>query len=99
MIRLPRRSIGFDTLCPDTTLFRYNFVELLVARIGLGIGEAGGTPASQSSIADMFPFSERVLATTIFALGAAAGSLLGAVAGGAIAEAYGWRWEIGRAHG
>ena len=71
-----------------------NFLELLLARIGVGIGEAGGTPASQSMIADMFPFSERVRATSVFALGAAAGSMLGAVAGGAIAEAYGWRWAF-----
>jgi MFS family permease len=71
-----------------------NFIELLLARIGVGVGEAGGTPASQSMIADLFPFSERVLATSIFSLGAAAGSMLGAVAGGAIAEAYGWRWAF-----
>ncbi len=71
-----------------------NFLELLLARIGVGIGEAGGTPASQSMIADLFPFSDRVLATSVFALGAAAGSMLGAVAGGAIAEAYGWRWAF-----
>ena len=42
-------------------------------------------------IADIFPFSQRVIATSIFTLGAAAGSMLGATAGGDIAEAYGWR--------
>jgi MFS family permease len=39
-----------------------SFSQLLLARIGVGIGEAGGTPASQSMIADLFPRSERVLA-------------------------------------
>jgi predicted MFS family arabinose efflux permease len=68
-----------------------SFTGLLVARIGVGIGEAGGTPASQSIIADLFPFSQRALAYSIFALGAALGSMLGAVAGGALAQAFGWR--------
>lgn len=68
-----------------------NFGQLLLARIGVGIGEAGGTPASQSMMADLFPYSQRTLATSIFALGAAAGSMLGSTAGGLIAERFGWR--------
>ncbi|MFC4312362.1 spinster family MFS transporter [Steroidobacter flavus] len=68
-----------------------NFTQLLFARIGVGIGEAGGTPASQSMLADLFPFSQRVMATSIFALGAAAGSMLGSTGGGMIADEYGWR--------
>jgi len=63
----------------------------MLARIGVGTGEAGGTPASQSMIADIFPFQQRVLATSVFTLGAAAGSMLGAIAGGQIADAFGWR--------
>jgi MFS family permease len=68
-----------------------NFAQLMLARIGVGTGEAGGTPASQSMIADLFPFSRRVLATSIFTLGAAGGSYLGGTFGGAVAEAHGWR--------
>jgi predicted MFS family arabinose efflux permease len=68
-----------------------NFTQLLLARIGVGIGEAGGTPASQSMLADLFPFSQRVMATSIFALGAAAGSMLGSTGGGMIADEFGWR--------
>jgi MFS family permease len=68
-----------------------SFTQLLLARIGVGIGEAGGTPASQSMLADLFPFSQRVIATSIFALGAAAGSMLGSTGGGRIADAFGWR--------
>src|ERR1700729_3931918 len=41
------------------------FLQLMLARIGVGIGEAGGTPASQSMLSDLFPFSQRVLATSI----------------------------------
>lgn len=68
-----------------------NFTQLLLARIGVGIGEAGGTPASQSMLADLFPFSQRVMATSIFALGAAAGSMIGSTGGGTIADEFGWR--------
>src|SRR5262249_41133436 len=67
------------------------FAQLLMARIGVGIGEAGGTPASQSMIADLFPLEQRALATSIFALGAAAGSMAGSTLGGAISDLYGWR--------
>jgi predicted MFS family arabinose efflux permease len=71
-----------------------NYLQLLIARIGVGTGEAGGTPASQSIIADLFAFSERTVANSIFSLGAAAGSMLGAMAGGLIADAFGWRWAF-----
>jgi predicted MFS family arabinose efflux permease len=68
-----------------------NFLQLALARIGVGVGEAGGTPASQSMLSDLFPFSQRVLATSIFTLGAAAGSMLGSSVGGSVAEVFGWR--------
>ena len=44
-----------------------NYVELLLARIGVGIGEAGGTPPCNSIIADYFPAARRPMAMTIFA--------------------------------
>jgi len=67
------------------------YTQLLLARIGVGIGEAGGTPGTTSMLADLFPFSQRVMATSIFTLGAAGGSMLGGAGGGLIANAYGWR--------
>lgn len=84
-------SIGIWSLMTAACGLATTFGQLLVARFGVGIGEAGGTPASQSMIADIFPFSRRVLATSIFTLGAAAGSMLGSIAGGNIADAFGWR--------
>lgn len=84
-------SIAAWSLMTCACGYAANFSQLMLARIGVGIGEAGGTPASQSIIADLFPFSERVFATSIFALGAAAGSMLGGSAGGAISDYYGWR--------
>jgi predicted MFS family arabinose efflux permease len=89
--RLVAVSLGIWSVMTAACGAATNFTQLMLARIGVGTGEAGGTPASQSMIADIFPFSHRVLATSIFTLGAAAGSMLGAVAGGRIADAFGWR--------
>ena len=67
------------------------YSQLLLARIGVGIGEAGGTPACNAIIGDYFPASRRPMAMTIFALGAPIGAWLGADMAGAVSHAYGWR--------
>jgi predicted MFS family arabinose efflux permease len=67
------------------------FWQLALARIGVGAGEAGATPPSQSLIIDYFPPEQRARAVAIFTAGASAGSLLGFMAGGQIAATYGWR--------
>lgn len=68
-----------------------NYTQLLLARIGVGIGEAGGTPSCNSIVCDYFPASRRPMALTIFCLGAPIGAWLGADMAGAAAHAYGWR--------
>ncbi len=68
-----------------------NFWHLLLARIGVGIGEAGGSPPSHSLIADYFPVNERATALGIYALGIPVGILFGNLAGGWINEYFGWR--------
>ncbi len=65
--------------------------QLLMARIGVGIGEAGGTPACNTIVADYFPASRRPMAMTVFALGAPIGAWVGADMAGYVANAYGWR--------
>ena len=67
------------------------YSQLLLARIGVGVGEAGGTPACNSIVADYFPANRRPMAMTVFALGAPIGAWLGADMAGAVANAYGWR--------
>jgi predicted MFS family arabinose efflux permease len=67
------------------------YFQLLLARIGVGVGEAGGTPPANSIIADYFPAGRRPMAMAIFALGAPVGAWLGADMAGAVAHAYGWR--------
>jgi predicted MFS family arabinose efflux permease len=68
-----------------------NFAQLLAARIGVGVGEAGCSPPAHSLIADYFPPEKRASALSIYALGIPIGSILGLLAGGWIAEFYGWR--------
>jgi sugar phosphate permease len=57
---------------------------LFIASIGLGVGEAGLTPITNSMIPDLFPRAQRVLANAVFALSAIFGSALGALLGGTV---------------
>src|SRR6266403_1786575 len=68
-----------------------NYWQLLLARFGVGIGEAGGTPPSTSMLADKFPPASRPMANTIYALGTCLGAALGSLVAGAVAERDGWR--------
>ena len=68
-----------------------NLVQLTLARFGVGIGEAGGTPPSTSILADKFPPGRRPMALTIFALGTCLGAWLGSSVAGTAAERGGWR--------
>ena len=68
-----------------------NFVHLLLARIGVAIGEAGGSPPSHSMISDMFPPESRATALAIYALGIPIGTMLGNLGGGWLNEAFDWR--------
>jgi MFS family permease len=65
--------------------------QFLAGRVGVGVGEAGGTPPSNSIIADYFPPDRRPMALGVFALGAPVGAWLGADIAGAVAHLYGWR--------
>src|SRR4051795_2695664 len=64
---------------------------LALARIGVGIGESAGTPASQSLVADLFNKNERPRALGIYAIGTYLGVFLGYFIGGYINQYYGWR--------
>jgi MFS family permease len=78
---------GFTAICGVSR----TYLEFLLARIGVGTGEAGGTPTSNALLADYFPAERRPMAFTVFALGAPFGAWLGADMAGAVANAYGWR--------
>lgn len=68
-----------------------NYWQLLLARIGVGVGEAGCTPPAHSLIADMVPPERRSSAIAFYSLGIPIGSLLGMVVGGVLADWLGWR--------
>jgi MFS family permease len=78
---------GFTVLCGLSR----NYAQLLLGRMGVGVGEAGGTPPCNSIVADYFPPARRPMALGVFALGAPIGAWLGADVAGAVAHAYGWR--------
>jgi MFS transporter, Spinster family, sphingosine-1-phosphate transporter len=68
-----------------------NFVQLLFARIGVGVGEAGCTPPAHSLIADRVTPAQRPGAMAFYSLGIPIGGLLGMVIGGQLADTLGWR--------
>lgn len=71
-----------------------SFVQLALARIGVGVGEAGSTPPSHSMISDLFPPEKRATAMGIFAVGVNIGLLVAYLGGGWLSEHYGWRWTF-----
>lgn len=68
-----------------------NFGQILLYRMGVGFGEAGGSPPSYSLISDYFPAEKRGAGLAIYSLGVPLGSMIGAFAGGKLALAFGWR--------
>jgi predicted MFS family arabinose efflux permease len=78
---------GMTVLCGMVT----NFVQLAIARIGVGVGEAGSSPPAHSMISDMFPPQERASAMAVYSVGINLGILIGFLVGGWVSEWYGWR--------
>jgi predicted MFS family arabinose efflux permease len=70
------------------------FAMLLVLRCGVGVGEAGCGPASHSLITDYFAPAKRTMALSVYGLGVPLGMMIGAIAGGWIAQHYGWRTAL-----
>ena len=67
------------------------FVHLLIARVGVAVGEAGCNPAAYSLIGDYFEPRRRATALSIFQMGGYIGSFLGLLLGGWVGQVYGWR--------
>jgi MFS family permease len=68
-----------------------NALHMALARIGVGIGEAGGSPPSHSLIADYFPKEKRSTALSIYSLGIPFGQMFAFLAGGWVVQNLGWR--------
>jgi MFS family permease len=84
-------SIALWSALTVATGLARTYWQLLCARIGVGVGEAGGTPGANSILSDYFPPARRPMALQVFALGAPIGAWLGSQIAGAIARWYGWR--------
>lgn len=68
-----------------------NFAQLLIARIGVAVGEAGCVAPSHSILSDYYRPAARPLALSIYSAGASIGVFLGLLGGGRLADWFGWR--------
>ena len=78
---------AFTALCG----IAQNFWQIFLARVGVGVGEAGGVAPSYAIIGDYFPPRRRATALAIYSLGIPIGSAIGVLAGGWIASTIDWR--------
>jgi len=84
-------SVGLWSLMTALSGMVQNYGQLLAARIGVGIGEAGGSPPSHSIISDIFPPESRASAISLYSTGVNIGILFGFLLGGWLNEYFGWR--------
>jgi MFS family permease len=84
-------AITVWSACTAACGLAQNFVQLVLARVGVGVGEAGCTPPAHSLIIDYAPKEKRGSALAMYGMGAPLGGLLGMAFGGMVADAYGWR--------
>lgn len=89
--RIINASLALFSLMTIACGLAASYAQLLLARIGVAVGEGGTNPASHSLIAGLYPEARRGTAMAVFALGPSAGILLGFVFGGVIGQAWGWR--------
>ncbi|MFK7888331.1 MAG: spinster family MFS transporter [Gammaproteobacteria bacterium] len=77
-------------LCGTVT----NFWQLFLARLGVGVGEAGGVAPAYSMICDYYPAPQRARALSAYSFGVPIGSALGIIFGGLIASKVDWRYAF-----
>jgi MFS family permease len=90
-VRVIAASVGVWSLFTAGSGLAVNFVTLALARMGVGVGEAGCSPPSYSIISDYFEPEKRGRALALYTLGVPAGSLVGILVGGWLAAHFGWR--------
>jgi predicted MFS family arabinose efflux permease len=71
-----------------------NFLTLVLARIGVAVGEAGGTAPSVAMVSDLYPANRRSTALAFLMLGSSLGAVVGLGLGGWIAQHHGWRYAF-----
>src|ERR1019366_3311853 len=83
-------AIAMWSLMTAVCGFVHNFGQLFLARMGVGIGEAGGVAPAYSLICDYFPPKARARALSVYSFGIPIGSAIGIVAGGYITTLMSW---------
>jgi MFS family permease len=84
-------AVGLWSLMTAISGFVQNYAQLLIARIGVGVGEAGGSPPAHSIISDIFSPEKRATALAFYSTGVNIGILFGFLLGGWLNEFFGWR--------
>lgn len=84
-------SLGLWSIMTAFSGLARNFFQLLLARIGVGVGEAGGSPPAHAMISDYFPPERRATALSIYSAGLYFGVLVGYLMGGYLNQELGWR--------
>ncbi|WP_119680639.1 spinster family MFS transporter [Indioceanicola profundi] len=90
-VRIISVSVAVWSLFTVACGYAASFAQLLAARIGVGVGEAGLTPPAHSLITDYTPKEKRASALAFYSLGIPLGTLAGMALGGLIADEFGWR--------
>jgi MFS family permease len=84
-------SLGLWSIMTAISGYAGNFIQLLLARIGVGIGQAGESPAAHAMISDYFPPEKRYKALSIYSIGLYIGILIAFLMGGYLDQHFGWR--------
>jgi len=84
-------AIGLWSLMTMLIGIANNYVQIFLARLGVGVGEAGCVPPSHAMIADAYPPEKRASALAVFSAGTNIGIFLAFLGGGIIAQKFGWR--------
>lgn len=93
-VRLLSACLATWSLMTAATGVAQNFIQLFLARMGVGVGEAGCVPAAHSLIGDYFPPERRAFAVSVFQAGGLAGLSGGLILTGIMAEHLGWRGAL-----
>jgi len=84
-------SVGVWSIMTAACGAAQNFTQLFLARFGVGIGEAGGSPPAHSIVSDIFPAAQRATALSVYSLGVYGGILVGTIGGAYLVRFFDWR--------
>jgi MFS family permease len=84
-------AVGLWSLMTTACGFAHSFTQLFIARLGVGVGEAGGVAPAYSLICDYFPGHQRARALSVYSFGIPIGSAMGLMLGGLITHWTSWR--------